>query len=112
MDVDGFMIDMSIESIVRLLFKKKGHHWLAPHCRNWFMLISVVMAVCASLKALHDARARALAAAGSDQEYEKRERDFMLYSSSQDSTIRCWNVKDGHLGVGIGWVWRWGYRVW
>lgn len=63
--------------------------------RNWFMLISVVMAVCASLKALHDARARALAAAGADQEYEKRERDFMLYSSSQDSTIRCWNVKDG-----------------
>jgi len=86
-DVDGFMI---------ALLK---NNWLARHCRNWFMLISVVMAVCASLKALHDARARALAAAGADQEYEKRERDFMLYSSSQDSTIRCWNVKDGHLGA-------------
>ena len=86
-DVDGFMI------------ASPKNNWLARHCRNWFMLISVVMAVCASLKALHDARARALAAAGADQEYEKRERDFMLYSSSQDSTIRCWNVKDGHLGA-------------
>lgn len=60
-----------------------------------FMLLSVIMAVCASLKAMHDARARALAAAGADEEYNRRERDFMIYSGSQDATIKCWNVKDG-----------------
>ena len=60
--------------------------------RNFFMLLSVIMAVCASLKAMHDARARALAAAGADEEYNRRERDFMIYSGSQDATIRCWNA--------------------
>eukprot|EP00435_Cladocopium_sp_Y103_P057601 s622_g19.t2 len=63
--------------------------------RNYYMLISVVIAISASLKALYDAWNRGLAAAGLDQEYEQRERDFMLCSSSRDSTIRCWNVKDG-----------------
>lgn len=60
--------------------------------RNFFMLLSVIMAVCASLKAMHDARARALAAAGADEEYNRRERDFMIYSGSQDATIKCWNA--------------------
>ncbi|CAJ1337936.1 unnamed protein product [Effrenium voratum] len=63
--------------------------------RNFFMLLSVIMAVGASLKALHDARARALAAYGADKAYEKRERDSMLYSASQDASIKCWNMKDG-----------------
>ncbi|CAJ1349862.1 unnamed protein product [Effrenium voratum] len=63
--------------------------------RNWFMLVSVIMALCASIKALHEARARALAATGADKEYENRERDFMVYSCSQDATIRSWNVKEG-----------------
>lgn len=61
--------------------------------RNFFMLLSVIMAVGASLKALHDARARALAAYGADKAYEKRERDSMLYSASQDASIKCWSLR-------------------
>eukprot|EP00931_Biecheleriopsis_adriatica_P041239 TRINITY_DN23597_c0_g1_i1.p1 TRINITY_DN23597_c0_g1~~TRINITY_DN23597_c0_g1_i1.p1 ORF type:complete len:712 (-),score=117.31 TRINITY_DN23597_c0_g1_i1:38-2173(-) len=60
--------------------------------KNPFMLLSVVMAVMSSLKALHDARARALAAAGADEEFKNRKRELVVYSCSQDTTIRCWDV--------------------
>eukprot|EP00930_Biecheleria_cincta_P091081 TRINITY_DN8058_c1_g2_i1.p1 TRINITY_DN8058_c1_g2~~TRINITY_DN8058_c1_g2_i1.p1 ORF type:complete len:734 (-),score=147.07 TRINITY_DN8058_c1_g2_i1:63-2264(-) len=64
--------------------------------RNPFMLLSVIMAVMSSLKALHDAWARALAADGVEKNFENRNRDLMLYSCSQDSTIRCWDVQTGN----------------
>jgi len=63
--------------------------------KNFFMLLSVMMAVSASLKALYDARARALAAAGAGEEYDNRERDYIIYSCSQDGTIKSWNIKEG-----------------
>ena len=63
--------------------------------KNFFMLLSVMMAVSASLKALYDARARALAAAGADEEYDNRARDYMVYSCSQDGTIKSWSIKEG-----------------
>eukprot|EP00929_Paragymnodinium_shiwhaense_P019367 TRINITY_DN13233_c0_g2_i2.p1 TRINITY_DN13233_c0_g2~~TRINITY_DN13233_c0_g2_i2.p1 ORF type:complete len:766 (+),score=77.04 TRINITY_DN13233_c0_g2_i2:129-2300(+) len=69
--------------------------------KNPFMLISVCMAVGSSLKALYDARNRHLAAAGLEEKFENRERDLMVYSCSQDGTIRCWDVQAGNCSTVI-----------
>eukprot|EP00931_Biecheleriopsis_adriatica_P117981 TRINITY_DN93451_c0_g1_i1.p1 TRINITY_DN93451_c0_g1~~TRINITY_DN93451_c0_g1_i1.p1 ORF type:complete len:778 (-),score=110.16 TRINITY_DN93451_c0_g1_i1:29-2362(-) len=61
---------------------------------NPFMLVSVILAIVSSVKALHDARARALAAAGAADEYESSQKSF-VYSCSQDKTIRVWDVGSG-----------------
>ena len=56
------------------------------------MLASVVMAIGSSLKALHDARSRALATAAAKEAFENRGRSTELYSCSQDGTIRVWDT--------------------